>query len=273
MALYTLGKAYHNKLKELGSLYLGKLKTPELIEKTRQELKIDDGKCEELNLFRQKIEFAGGGIFSFRELAVRASKAIKWIQANDDNLTIDKDEQKLDIMLLSRIEGKSYEVCRAIEKLLLQKDKKLFDSYHNEFWKFENKLKTLAAEKMKIGECQMELYNILKNSGNGYIKVFAEETVEEFLDIKNPWFELDFDIRDKLLIRKAIDIGVEKVVLQTIISMDGDITTRVSGKFAQNPQQFVLDLHNTSIDISVSFWNKLFDIIVSFGRKIIDKVL
>ena len=178
----------------------------------------------------------------------------------------------MDIMLLSRIEGKSFEVCRAIEKLLKIKDHRLFKNYQHHYWEVEKELEKSVSpnsfQRIKLAEHQHILYQRLPSS---YKDIMAEKSSEQFLNPKNDSFEFEFDIRDKLLVRKSIDIGVERVVLQTRISMDGDITTRISEKFASNPNQFILDLHNTSIDISVSFWNKLFDALIGFGKKLIDK--
>lgn len=275
MVLYMLGKAYHYKIKEFGAKYFLAITNNDFSEKVKNECLMEvNGKTIGLNLFRGKIEFAGGGIFSFRELSTRAGNAIKWIQANSNYLSISEEQQKMDIMMLSRIEGKSFEVCRAIEKLLKIKDNELFKKYQHKYWEFDKELDasapTYTIKKVKLADQQKVLYNRLPTK---YKEILADETSEEFLNPKDDSFEFEFDIRDKLLIRKSIDLGVEKVVLQTLISMDGDITTRISEKFAIDPNQFVLNLHSTSIDISVSFWNKLFDALIGFGKKLIDKKL
>ena len=59
------------------------------------------------------------------------------------------------------------------------------------------------------------------------------------------------------LIRKAWEIGTEKIVLQTIIQIDGDVTTRISKHFSKNPDDTVLHIHNDSISISTEFWSTL----------------
>ncbi len=83
--------------------------------------------------------------------------------------------------------------------------------------------------------------------------------------------KIDLGFRDRQVIIKALDLGVERVVMQTRIGMDGDITTRISEKFADNPKQFILDVHNKTINISVSFWKTLFETLVSFGKLILSK--
>lgn len=83
--------------------------------------------------------------------------------------------------------------------------------------------------------------------------------------------EFRLDLRDRMMLRKSIDIGVEHIIMQTRIGIDGDITTRVAQSFADEPIQFVLNMHNTSIEISVNFWNKIFDTLVSFFQLFIKK--
>lgn len=275
LVLYMLGKTYHYKISEFGVKYFLAITSKEFSEKVKNECLMElDGNKTGLNLFRGKIEFAGGGIFSFRELSTRAGSAMKWIKANSQHLSITEEQQKMDIMMLSRIEGKSFEVCRAIEKLLKIKDEELFKKYQHKYWEFDKEIDATAPtyfmKKVKLADQQKILYDRLPTK---FKDILAEKTSEEFLNPKDDNFEFEFDMRDKLLIRKSIDIGVEKVVLQTRISMDGDITTRISEKFATNPNQFVLDLHNTSINISVSFWNKLFDALIGFGKKLMENRL
>ena len=45
-----------------------------------------------------------------------------------------------------------------------------------------------------------------------------------------------------------------------------------SEKFADNPEQFILDIHNDSIQTSVGYWTKLVDILVSFGKNILENI-
>ena len=94
---------------------------------------------------------------------------------------------------------------------------------------------------------------------------FAEQEKFEFLD--GPDFY--FDARDKLAIKKALDLGLEHVVMQTRIGLDGDVTTRISEKFSNNPKDFILNLHNDGVDISVKYWSKIFDTLAGIGKNII----
>ena len=51
--------------------------------------------------------------------------------------------------------------------------------------------------------------------------------------------------------------------------MDGDVTTRISKSFAEQPIPFINNLHNDGIKISVDFWKTLINVVVQLGTQII----
>ena len=82
-------------------------------------------------------------------------------------------------------------------------------------------------------------------------------------------YELNLDLRQLMVFKKANDIGTEKVMLQTIIGMDGDITTRVAKAFADQPVTFINQMHHDAIGISVDFWKNLITVVVKLGENIL----
>ena len=82
-------------------------------------------------------------------------------------------------------------------------------------------------------------------------------------------YDLDLDLRQMMVIQKANDVGTERVVLQTIIGLDGDVTTRISQSFVNDPVPFVLDMHQNATSTSVEFWNNLVNIVVDFGKQLL----
>ena len=187
---------------------------------------------DDQNFFRGEEKFKLAGFDSFRELRERAKESITKIlkiQEKMDNISLSEDEIRLDSMILTRIEMQSYEICNILRK---------------------------SSDELKKKE-----RSITDNKGT---EEERKKSLEEYFDIK---FELDF--RNRQVIQKALDLGVEKVVMQTRIGMDGDITTRISEKFAKEPKQFILQIHNESIDMSVNFWQTLFDALVKFGNTIL----
>ncbi|MDJ0666708.1 MAG: hypothetical protein QNJ61_05510 [Desulfobacterales bacterium] len=60
-----------------------------------------------------------------------------------------------------------------------------------------------------------------------------------------------------LRLRKAWDLGTEEIVMQTIIDIEGDVTTRIMRSFAQSPEQTVLNIHNQAVLTSTNMWKSL----------------
>ena len=99
-----------------------------------------------------------------------------------------------------------------------------------------------------------------------------EKMVNEFRNMtaqKADKFELNLDLRQLMVFKKANDIGTERVVLQTVIGMDGDITTRISKSFAEQPVSLITQMHQDAIGISVDFWKSLITVVVKLGESII----
>jgi len=111
-----------------------------------------------------------------------------------------------------------------------------------------------------------------------YREIMAErvENIEDFLphdDENRVWNndlsrarmqELDdlaLDASDISMIRKIWEIGTERVVLQTVIHADGDITTRIAERLLYNPDPILFQIHNESVQGAVNFWTGLVDTI------------
>lgn len=61
--------------------------------------------------------------------------------------------------------------------------------------------------------------------------------------------------------------------MQTIINIDGDVTTRIAREFAEKPNQTILDMHNESINISIKFWENLINTIKSIAGQTFKAIL
>jgi hypothetical protein len=81
------------------------------------------------------------------------------------------------------------------------------------------------------------------------------------------------------VIRKAYEIGTQYILLQTVVQIEGDITSYVTTKFLDmktSEQDVILKMHNTAMDTSIRLWQYLFQTIGSllggitggmFGKK------
>ena len=72
------------------------------------------------------------------------------------------------------------------------------------------------------------------------------------------------------VLRKIWEIGTEEVVMQTVIHLDGDVVMRLQPEFASESGRELLQIHNATVQVAVSFWKVVIDMIGStlkwFGR-------
>ena len=241
LLLHSISKKYHMKLIELGNKY-------------RNELGIEKPANGE-NLFRGEINHDGSSYLSFKELKLRAVNAIDVVNENNSEIVnIPEDDVKADLKMLSRIATISQDVRDIIQKRDFDKnkidenDKKNRDPEGN------------VTNRMEVadGEIEFDKYIGFAN----YRKLSTRQA-----DKYEP--KPDLELRELMVLRKANDMGTERVVLQTIIGMDGDVTTRISQAFANNPVMFINEMHHESINISVDFWKTLVNIVVKLGEQIV----
>ena len=195
------------------------------------------------NLFRGKREKEGSGYASFMELSERAKTSIDLLKENRTRLPISFDEIDADTMMLKRIQTISNDIRR-----ILKMDG--VDPYETHLKKIDRSEAPLKKD-------------------NKIFDFDDPETVNTFRTMKSSeadQYELNLDLRQLLVFKKANDIGTERVVLQTIIGMDGDITTRISKGFAEQPISFINQIHHEAVGISVDFWKTLINVVVDLGK-------
>lgn len=190
------------------------------------------------NLFRGNETKKGSGYESFKELRIQAANSYKLIMDNWGTIGIEADQIESDLKMLQRIETISNDIMSILKitdtaKITTKKDDEI---YHFDDPETMRKFRTMHSQDAKQ-------------------------------------LELELDLRQLLVIKKANDIGTEKVVMQTIIGMDGDVTTRISKQFADQPIPFINEIHNDAIRISVKFWENLVNIVVKLGENIIKSIL
>lgn len=70
----------------------------------------------------------------------------------------------------------------------------------------------------------------------------------------------ELEMKQRLMIRKMWEIGTEEVVVQTCISLDGDVVTRIDPQLldkAADLREVLLGVHRESTTISIRFWSAL----------------
>ena len=73
----------------------------------------------------------------------------------------------------------------------------------------------------------------------------------------------EIPIETTVQIRKAWDVGTETVLLQTSVQVDGDVITRISPSIEVPERDFLLSLHNGSVQTGLGQWKALFDLVKS----------
>lgn len=183
------------------------------------------------NIFRGSMVNMGSGYDSFKELSDRADVAIKMLGDYVAKLIVPDDTVLSDKLMLQRIHNISDDIRRIL--------------------KMEN-----------VDPCDNKKNMDFDNAE--VVRKFRTFTARQ----AEP-FELNLDLRQLMVFKKANDIGTEKVVLQTVIGMDGDVTTRVSKAFAEQPVSIINQMHHEAIGISVDFWKNLINVVVKLGESII----
>lgn len=74
------------------------------------------------------------------------------------------------------------------------------------------------------------------------------------------------NISDATLLRKIWDVGTERIVLQTVIQIDGDVITRVRSDLQQRESKLLFDIHLQGVKTSVESWRYLLDIVRRFAE-------
>ena len=240
LLLHNLAVKYDLKLKNLGDIY-SDLDTFE-----------GTGKI----LFNGVTKMAGSGVKSFLELRDRARTFHEKILENEILLISKADENKLnkeiidaDIKMLQRIEAISNDI-----KNILSVKGVLPDS--NGTLSSKGFLRSSKSNRNKT----VEILDFDDKETISKFKIMTEQEAEQQ--------ELNLDLRQLMVIKKANDIGTEKVMLQTIIGIDGDVTTRISKSFANQPVNFINNMHHDATIISVKFWENLVNVVVKLGESI-----
>jgi hypothetical protein len=74
---------------------------------------------------------------------------------------------------------------------------------------------------------------------------------------------IPLDDRQRLVLRKAWELGTEQVVMQTVVYLDGDVITRIRPDLAEGNRRDLLDVHQKGVDTSMAFWRHLVDVVRS----------
>lgn len=106
--------------------------------------------------------------------------------------------------------------------------------------------------KVKSGQI-VALFDRLKGETNEFSRSAMNDP-----DTKKPMV-LGHD--DRVFIRKIWELGTEEVVMQTVITLDGDVVSRVQRDFASKDHDVLHRLHGEGIKIALSTWATIIETI------------
>lgn len=88
--------------------------------------------------------------------------------------------------------------------------------------------------------------------------------------------DLELNPAQLTTIRKAHEIGTQQVLMQTVVQIDGDITSYITPTYMgleMKEQNMLLEVHNTAFGTSIKVWRYLFETLSSLAGGAIGKAL
>lgn len=76
-------------------------------------------------------------------------------------------------------------------------------------------------------------------------------------------------LKEIVAIRKIWEVGVERIVMQTVFQMDGDVVTRVTPNLIEEKYKGLHKIHKYGLDTSLSFWKELIHVAADFFKHLV----
>lgn len=190
---------------------------------------------------RGDIRWGGAGFMAFLEFYERANDAIKKAEYDLTACTTEASRITLreKIMMLRRIKTQSEQLISMFGELARQEGIE-FDL---------QKQRVLFEERAEKAGLQPPF--LVDASSIAWNNDLSRQQIQESK------VELQLSPIHLNLLRKAWEIGTERVLLQSVIHVDGDVTTRIAERVFIKPDPQLLQIHNEAVNTSVRFWSNL----------------
>ncbi|MGF1534316.1 MAG: hypothetical protein ACFCUI_11490 [Bernardetiaceae bacterium] len=120
----------------------------------------------------------------------------------------------------------------------------------------------------------LEVFRVLKE--NAPTEATEQDWNNDFpLEQLNKIPDLEIDVQELTHVRKAYEIGTQQILMQTVIQVDGDMTSYITPaylKFSEKEQKMLMEMHHKAFTTSMSVWKYLFETIYSLAGGAINKV-
>lgn len=114
----------------------------------------------------------------------------------------------------------------------------------------------------RIRDTSDQLKDIFGKSPGGKATRFDRNSANDFQPEQLPLTD-----KQRLVLRKAWEIGTEEVVLQTSVTLDGDVVSRIRPDYAMPEKRGFIEAHQRGVDTSIAFWKALVNVVrAMFGR-------
>jgi hypothetical protein len=216
---------------------------------------------------RRPINWKYAGMRSFGELRDRAKAGIeKYERERGRASEARKEVIQQDIKMLERIRDQSSNIVNLFKDLRQSVEDKIEKS-EKDFHDVPGTIKgeVSQADSKEPGEGRSGPAEPHTDS-QGWNNDITREQMNKVDD-------LDLTAEQVTLIRKAWEIGTERIELQTVIQIDGDVTTRLPKRFLRNPNDMLLRIHNDSVETSTRFWSNLVKTLVDAAGKTLEVIL
>jgi len=207
---------------------------------------------------RDPIIWNTAGIMSFRELRDRARTGIDRYEEylkTPSSQPLDKLTLHERLIMLTRIQVQSEQLISMYVELACptEQERRQFN-YREACDSIAKRHQTLLDD---IAD-----YNLQDLTTRGYRPMISDEPSAAWNNDLNRQAmqnaaDLALNAAQMGLVRKIWEIGVERIVMQTVIHADGDITTRMSERFTQEFNATILQIHDQSVNSAVGFWVSL----------------
>jgi hypothetical protein len=199
-----------------------------------------------------------GGEFSFVEIMLHSRIIIERLTLLLDKITDEQKKRELhgNIKIVERFQAQSSNIVGMFKQ-------------RRAFYKEE-----ITAKKEGFTDFRVE--EDIDANGNFASQKWSREWNNDLnlADI-NTYPDLQLSPEEITLIRKVWEIGSQQILLQTVIQIDGDVTSYIASPLLDFPtdlQRMILGIHNDAVGTSTKAWHVLFTTIIGLAGKAIDKI-
>ncbi len=219
------------------------------------------------------------GILSFWELRQCAAREMKAIlKRREEGKALANDDENLS--MLGRIKTQSEQLVSIFSNLAvreLQKTNATTSFSREAFAQQAEQFVKEYIDKHSVNIQDMDMENLEEDARFAFAQTSEvwnnDITRERMQNVP----DLDLDTAQLTTIRKIWEIGTEEILMQTVIQIDGDVTTRIAERLMQDnktieyQRALVFKLHDQAVSTSVNFWANLIKTISSIGLALLGK--